>query len=336
MRKKLLTLTLIAGMIFAMMSISAIAASNSEFEIENGVLKKYKGNSSTVVIPGNVTSIGPGAFRGCDSVTSVTIPNSVTEIGGDTFFACESLTGIKIPDGVTTIEPYVFWDCENLKEVTIPSSVKEISENAFNHAVKIYGVAGSGAETYAKAKNFAFVGIKETTPPPVEHQPITTWPFNFPMPAQPAGPVTAVAGSANFVIDGKPVKTVATYKLYGQDYLQLRTVAALLNGTKSQFDVGWDGQYATIEPGKAYSGTVTDVKLQSTADVRVSNSKFKLNDVVFSFWDGKLIGGDTNYIQLSELGFRLNGTASQFNVFKDEKTGNIIIKTGVAYRGIDY
>lgn len=34
----------------------------AEFEIENGVLKKYKGNSNSVIIPDGVTSIGDSAF----------------------------------------------------------------------------------------------------------------------------------------------------------------------------------------------------------------------------------------------------------------------------------
>ena len=73
------------------------------FMIEKGVLKSYKGDDKTVVIPDGVTSIGNGAFRGCSSLKSITIPNSVTSIGDGAFKDCTSLTSITIPNSVTFI-----------------------------------------------------------------------------------------------------------------------------------------------------------------------------------------------------------------------------------------
>ena len=49
-----------------------------EFEIENGVLKRYTGPGGDVVIPDGVTSIGDQAFYLCGKMTSVTSPNSVS------------------------------------------------------------------------------------------------------------------------------------------------------------------------------------------------------------------------------------------------------------------
>ena len=67
---------------------------NVDFEIENGVLTKYLGNSSCVVIPAGVTSIENSAFEDCSGLTSVTIPDSVTEIGYGAFWVCSGLTSI--------------------------------------------------------------------------------------------------------------------------------------------------------------------------------------------------------------------------------------------------
>ena len=69
-----------------------------DFEIENGVLKEYKGTDSEVTIPDSVTEIGSYAFYGCTSLTSITIPDSVTVIGDGAFENCESLT-IHTPAG---------------------------------------------------------------------------------------------------------------------------------------------------------------------------------------------------------------------------------------------
>ena len=71
-------------------------------------------------IEGNpVTSIGGGAFRICDSLTSVTIGNSVTSIGREAFLACTSLTSITIPDSVTSIGREAFSGCTGLTMIEV-------------------------------------------------------------------------------------------------------------------------------------------------------------------------------------------------------------------------
>ena len=127
----------------------------TDFEIENGVLKKYLGKSKTVVIPeGVVTSIGDEAFilrrsiksiyipngitnikheafKWCDSLESIHIPKSVTSIGGEAFWGCESLTSIEIPNNVTSIEDAAFSYCKALTAIKIPDSVTSIGCAAF-------------------------------------------------------------------------------------------------------------------------------------------------------------------------------------------------------------
>lgn len=102
-----------------------------DFDIENGVLKKYNGKEQNVVIPGCVTSIGGCAFYGCNLLKSVTIPNGVTSIGAAAFYACQSLTSITIPNSVTSIGVTAFYACRSLTSITIPNSVTVIGASAF-------------------------------------------------------------------------------------------------------------------------------------------------------------------------------------------------------------
>ena len=89
----------------------------SDFKIKNGVLVKYRGKDSNVVIPDSVTSIEALAFEDCTSLESIIIPNSVTSIGNNAFNHCTSLTSITIPNSVTSIGNYAFDGCKNLKTI---------------------------------------------------------------------------------------------------------------------------------------------------------------------------------------------------------------------------
>lgn len=109
------------------MWIKNIGNNNSEFEIENGALKLYKGNSEHVVIPNSVTIIEYTAFSYCNnnhSIKSIVIPNSVTRIGSGAFTNCCSLTSIHIPASVTEIAPRAFQGCFSLNGITVDEDNK--------------------------------------------------------------------------------------------------------------------------------------------------------------------------------------------------------------------
>ena len=129
-------------------------SSASDFVIENGVLKEYKGPGGDVAIPDGVTEIGRCAFFRCGSLRRLTIPNSVTSIGEFAFSGCERLTSVVLPDSVasigtrafsgsgltsvvlprgeTSIGDEAFLGCGSLESVTIPDGVTHIGKRAFS------------------------------------------------------------------------------------------------------------------------------------------------------------------------------------------------------------
>jgi len=143
----------------------------------------------------------------------------------------------------------------------------------------------------------------------------------------------AMPSTTSFVMDNKPISIKQAYVVNGNNYLQLRAIAELLNGTKSQFNVYWDGKYAVIETGKPYNGTANPASLSITSDVKKSSTAFKLDDKIITFENVYLIDGGTNYLQLREFASKLKGTASQFNVYWDSKASQAVIVPGAEYTG---
>ena len=95
---------------------------------------------TSVIIGGNVTSIGDGAFHTATSLTSITIPASVTRIGNSAFYGASSLTEITIPEGVTSIGANAFNGASSLTSITIPEGVTSIGDYAFYNATSLTSI----------------------------------------------------------------------------------------------------------------------------------------------------------------------------------------------------
>ena len=138
-----------------------------DFRIENGVLVKYKGKDSNVVIPNGVTSIGKSAFSGC-ILRKVKIPNGVTSIGESAFSGCSLGDGVTIPKSVTSIGNSAFAGCEYLTSIVIPDSVTSIGDSAFYHCSKLRrvtisdGVMSIGKKAFGECYNLKNVTIPDS------------------------------------------------------------------------------------------------------------------------------------------------------------------------------
>ena len=104
----------------------------TEFVANNdGVLTKYNGTSSSVIIPSNVITIGTDAFKGNTKITSVVIPNTVKSIEPYAFWNCSSLSMVSIGTGLSEIGDFAFANCKSLSSANIPSNIKRIGIYAF-------------------------------------------------------------------------------------------------------------------------------------------------------------------------------------------------------------
>ncbi|MBD5164214.1 MAG: leucine-rich repeat protein, partial [Bacteroidales bacterium] len=118
-------------------------------------------DESTIGI--QITSIEPGAFKGCSMVTSITLPSTVTSIGAEAFDGCSSLRSLDLSalSGLTTIEESTFNGCSALQSVDLPSGIKSIGDNAFNGCSSITEVAIPNG--VASVGNGAFSGCSAMT-----------------------------------------------------------------------------------------------------------------------------------------------------------------------------
>ena len=141
------------------------------FNIKNGVLLKYVGSESSIIIPNSVTSIGEKAFYGNSGLTSVTIPNSVTSIGYQAFNGCSNLTKIIINSNYIISKTYrADSNIENtfgpqVKDYIIGESVKSIGDYAFYNSNLTSVTIGRGITSIGKYAFTSCSSLKSITIP---------------------------------------------------------------------------------------------------------------------------------------------------------------------------
>lgn len=104
---------------------------DSDFVIEDGVLKKYQGNEPVVIIPDTVKEIGYGAFKGNKTLLKVFMPDSVEKMENAVFNECENLMEIRFSHSLKEIPAHTCSNCFALEKVIIPEGVTNIGDGAF-------------------------------------------------------------------------------------------------------------------------------------------------------------------------------------------------------------
>jgi|GEM_PF-1875743 len=116
-----------------MIGIPAQAVDSGAFTVVNGVLTKYAGTETDLVIPNDlgIVSIGESAFSGCSALKAIAFPDSVTSIGAYAFKGC-GLTAVSIPVSVDSIGDGAFLGCSGLKSVAIPGHIDTMGNGVFD------------------------------------------------------------------------------------------------------------------------------------------------------------------------------------------------------------
>ncbi|MBQ9472383.1 MAG: leucine-rich repeat protein [Ruminococcus sp.] len=150
--KRILSLILICLILSASFAVLSTTAADSGFDIRDGVLVSYSGNSAEVTIPSSVKAVGARAFEGNKDITSLTVPSSVDSIGDKAFYGCSKLKTVKGGANITDAGVFAFngtpyfeestdeflmlgktllWYNGDSLYVTLPSSCLSIAPYAF-------------------------------------------------------------------------------------------------------------------------------------------------------------------------------------------------------------
>ncbi|MBQ9082060.1 MAG: leucine-rich repeat protein, partial [Clostridia bacterium] len=104
---------------------------SEDFQIENGVLKRYSGEEEEVIVPDEVTAIDERAFAFNEQLRKVVLPAGMLRIGSGAFYDCRQLTEIIIPEGIVEIGNNAFAGCVRLERIDLPQTLTRIGDGAF-------------------------------------------------------------------------------------------------------------------------------------------------------------------------------------------------------------
>ncbi len=232
-------------------SVGPGAADNVVFDTSTGTVTGYSANATTIDIPSvidgvAVTSIADSAFSGevisfffgdaGTPLTSVIIPGSVTSIGDSAFSYCANLASITIPSSVTSIGTAAFYGCTSLNDVYYGGSQSQwdaIGIGSYNYNLTnatIHYNSAMADETTATTTETTTTTTTETT---TETTPAATT-------------ATATLSSTNIQVNGQAV-AVQAYMISDNNYIKLRDLATMINGTGKNFEVTWNQELGAIE-----------------------------------------------------------------------------------------
>ena len=145
-----------------------------------------------------------------------------------------------------------------------------------------------------------------------------------------AAPGVIAYGRSQMLLLAEKTINLQAYNIDGSNYLKLRDLAQVLNGTQAQFSVGYDGiaKTVTLTSGQPYEAVGGEGTLQSerTLSVTPTQAKLYVNGVLQNITAYNIDGN--NYFKLRDLAQMMD-----FGVGYDETSKLVLIDPNVRYAG---
>ena len=273
-------------------------------------------------------------FRNCSKLEKVTFPAQCGSfyIGEETFSGCSKLKEITLPDGEScAILEHAFYNCDSLETVSF-GNISALYDAAFIRCPKLTaayfrGNAPGGRGGFISDVPFVQIADGFTIYYPEGASGWSTtnlwWGYSFqpytpsastgtptPTPTPAASGKIAYARTQTIELDGKAL-TLPTYALKDSsgnetNFVRLRDIAYVLNGTAAKFNVGWDGA-VNITPRNDYVPDGTELKTPFSGDraYKDNTAATKIDGVTVSLQAIVLTddnGGGYTYYKLRDLG----------------------------------
>lgn len=130
----------------------------------------FSGGVGTIILSGDVTSIGNNAFINQATLLTITIPETVTSIGTSAFSGATKMTACNFPSSLTTIGSQAFQGCGAFDPKGQLEHITSYGGLSFNNTA-LSGDLVIG-ESVTRVDNYAFKNTKITSVT-VEHTPAT-------------------------------------------------------------------------------------------------------------------------------------------------------------------
>lgn len=101
-----------------------------ELVIENGELKRIRGEGTELNVPEGVTKIGANVCFFNDKIEKLTLPEGVTVIGESAFRGCSRIREVVLPRSLEQVDRCAFYGC-GIKQINFPENLKIIHGMAF-------------------------------------------------------------------------------------------------------------------------------------------------------------------------------------------------------------
>ena len=100
----------------------------------------YKDTIHTVILDGDITTIGAEAFASCNNLKNVDFGDALVEIGVRAFYSCNELKMVRVPDTFRKFNVECFLDCDGLDAVICDGPMPSFKGSCLytNHTVVVY------------------------------------------------------------------------------------------------------------------------------------------------------------------------------------------------------